>query len=135
MRTIVSLLVLVAFAGVGALVGVIFSLPSGGLGVAPGGHGGSAGYSFAHQQVVVLVAVACGLAFALVVIRGIWCNHALLRWFGATSVSALAILLACFIPIWRYPVLFEAAALVAPVLCGVFLYTESKATRQRRAGA
>jgi hypothetical protein len=131
-----SLLVLVAFAAIGALAGIVFSLPSGGLAAAAGGgHGGPAGYSLAHEQVIVLVSVACGVALALVVVWGIWRNHVPLRWFGATSVSALAILLACLIPVWRYPPLFEIAALLVPALCGAFLYTESKGARQRGASA
>jgi hypothetical protein len=136
LRAIVSLFVLVAFAAIGALAGILLSLPSGGLGAAPGGgHGGSAGNSLAHPQVIVLLFVACGIALALVVVWGISRNHGPSRWFGATSVSALAILLACFIPVWRYPLLFEVAALLVPVLCGAFLYTESRGARQRGSGA
>jgi len=132
----VSLLVLVAFAAIGALVGLFFSLPSGGLGAAPGGgHGEPAGYSLIHQHVIVAVGITSGLALAFVVVWGIWRNHVPLRWFGATSVSALAILLACLIPVWRYPLLFEVASLLVPVLCGAFLYAESKRTRLTGTGA
>jgi len=130
-----SLLVIVAFAAIGALVGFIFSLPSGGLGAAPGGgHGELVGYSLTPQHVVVAVGMAGGLTLAFVVVWGMWRNHVPLRWFGATSVSALAFLLACLIQVWRYPFLLEVAVLLVPVLCGAFLYAESKDTRLRDVG-
>lgn len=138
LRAIVSLLVIVAFVTVGALVGIVFSLPSGGLAAAAGGgHSGSPGYSLAHQQGIVIVGEASGLLLALAVAWGIWRNYAISRWFGAASVSALSILLACLIPVWHYPFIFEVAALLVPLLCAGFLYAESKGSSQSgcRAGA
>jgi hypothetical protein len=131
LRTIVSLLVIVAFVAIGALIGTVFSLPSGGLGAAAGGgHGSSSGYNLAHQQGIVLVGGASGLLLALAVAWGIWRNYAISRWLGAASVSALAILLACLIPAWHYPFMFEIAALSVPLLCAGFLYAESKGNNQ-----
>ena len=130
LRPMVSLLVVVTFVAVGILAGILFSLPSGGLGAAAGGgHGGSPSYSLAYPQGIVLVGGASGFFLALAVVWGICRNHTLSRWFGATSISALAILLACLIPSWHYPFIFEIAALLVPVLCGGFLYAEAKAAR------
>lgn len=131
LRALVSLLVVITFVAVGILVGILFSLPSGGLGAAAGGgHGGSPGYSLGRQEGIVLVGGAFGLVLAFAVVWGIFRNHALSRWFGALIISALAILLACLIPGWHYPFLFEVVALLVPVLCGGFLYVEAKAPRQ-----
>jgi hypothetical protein len=122
LRAIVSLLVIVAFVAVGALVGIVFSLPSGGLAAAAGGgHGGSLSYSLAHQQAIVLVGGASGLLLALAVSWGILRNYAISRWLGAASISVLSILLACLIPVWRYPLIFEVPALLVPLLCGLSL--------------
>jgi len=128
LRTILSLLVVTAFVAVGVVLGILFSLPGGSLGAAAGGGHGVVGN--AHQLAVVWVGGAFGLALAVTVVRGVWRNHMLSCWFGAGSVSALAILLACLIPIWHYPVLFEVAALLVPVVCAGFLYAESKSNPQ-----
>jgi hypothetical protein len=136
LRALVSLLVVVTFVAVGALAGILFSQPSGGLGAAAGGgHGVSTGFSLAHQQGIVLVGAAFGFFLALGVVWGICRNHTLSRWFGAISISALAILLACLIPVWHYPLMMEFAALLVPVLCAGFLYAEAKAARQADSSA
>lgn len=126
LRTLLSLLVVIAFIAVGVVLGILFSLPSGGLGAAAGGGHGVLGNALAHQLAVVWLGGASGLALAVIVVWGVWRNHRLSRWFGATSVSALAILLACLVPVWHYPFLFEIAALLVPVVCAGFLYAESK---------
>jgi hypothetical protein len=70
-----------------------------------------------------VVAGASGFILALAVVLGIFRNNALSRWFGALSISALAILLAHLVPAWR-------GSLLVLVLCAGFLYAEAKAARK-----
>ena len=136
LRATVSLLVVVTLVTIGVLVGILFSLPSGGLGAAPGGgHGGSPADSLAQQDGIVLVGGASGLILAMAVIWSIYHNHVLSRWLSALTLAGLAIFLSFLFRAWHYPLILEVAALLVPVLCVSFLYTEAIAAGRRRAGA
>lgn len=135
LKVALSLLVIVAFVAIGALVGFVLSLPSDIIGaIAGGGHGGAHGRGPTYEYTVIIAASAVGFAVALAVVWGMWRNNVLSRWFAATSVSALSLFLAFCLTQWQYPGVFVVAALIVPLLAGAYIYTESKAAGRGPSG-
>ena len=131
LRIAVSLLVIVAFVAIGALVGFVISLPSDLIGaIAGGGHGGAHGRGSSYEHTVIIASSAAGLAGAVAVVWGMWRNRVLVRWFAAISVSSFALLLAVILGMWQYHVAPVLVALVVPVIAMAYIYTESKGIRR-----
>ena len=131
LRVMVSLLVVVTFVAVGISVALLFSLASeggfGSMGIGPSPPRGEHDLGLGYGSILGGMS---GFFVALTVVWGIYRNRTFFCWFGAVGISAPAILLACLIPTWGYPIIIEVPALLVPALCAGFLHSQAKAARQ-----